>query len=167
MNIGLLYLRNECFVYALFFWIRCLTGQSYKDKWIQWTRILFTSNTWYSKSIGSALPELVCIALTMLSKPEEETFLVQDDPKILDDGGEVPEYEERGWRFDFLVVNSPLYLTKTCQVTNCLTCFGVGMSAFCPKKREKGDLSFMVLRLSETFSTMRLILDTRKRDFYS
>ena len=26
--------------------------------------------------------------------------LVGDDPKLLDDGGEIPKFEGRGWRFD-------------------------------------------------------------------
>ena len=36
--------------------------------------------------------------------------LVRDDPKLQDDSGEVPKYEQRGWRF--LVVKSSLYLTE-------------------------------------------------------
>ena len=27
-------------------------------------------------------------------------FLVQDDPKLLDDGEEIPKSQGRGWRFD-------------------------------------------------------------------
>ena len=37
----------------------------------------------------------------------------------------------------FPSVKSPLYLTKTCQVVNCLMCFGVGLSTFCLQKKKK------------------------------
>jgi hypothetical protein len=58
--------------------------------------------------------------------------LVQDDPKLLDDGGEIPKSQGRGWQFDSR--KSPLYLTgKFCQVVNCLLCFDIGFSAFCLK----------------------------------
>ena len=38
-------------------------------------------------------------------------MLVQDDPELLDDGGEIPKSQGRGRRFDSPAVNSPLYLT--------------------------------------------------------
>ena len=37
--------------------------------------------------------------------------MVRDDPKRLDDGGEIPKSQGIGWRFDSPTVKSPLYLT--------------------------------------------------------
>ena len=55
--------------------------------------------------------------------------MVQDYPKLLDDVEEIPKSQARGW---LLAVKSPLYLTKkTCQVVNCLLCFGVGLWTSC------------------------------------
>jgi hypothetical protein len=38
--------------------------------------------------------------------------MVQYDPKLLDDGGEIPKSQGRGWQFDPPVVKSPLHLTE-------------------------------------------------------
>ena len=38
--------------------------------------------------------------------------MVRDGPKLLDDGGEIPKFQGRGWQFEFPAVISPLYLTK-------------------------------------------------------
>ena len=31
--------------------------------------------------------------------------LVRDDPKLLDDGGEIPKSQGRGWRYDYWLRN--------------------------------------------------------------
>ena len=62
-------------------------------------------------------------------------MLVRDDPKprpkLLDGGGEIPKSQGRGWRFDSRLWNLLFTWHKTCQVVNCLLCFGVDMLAFC------------------------------------
>ena len=63
--------------------------------------------------------------------------LVWDDPKLLDDGGEIPKSQGGGWRSNFWLWNLLFTWLKTCQVVNCLMCFDVGMSAFCLKKQKK------------------------------
>ena len=55
--------------------------------------------------------------------------LVSNDPKLLDDGREIPKISRKRLAVRFPHVKSPLYLTKTCHVVNYFMCFGVGMSA--------------------------------------
>ena len=70
-------------------------------------------------------------------EPQDTTRLVRDDPKLLDDGGETPKSQGRGWWFSSRVWNLLSTWHKTCHVVNCLMCFGAGMSAFCLKKKKK------------------------------
>ena len=65
--------------------------------------------------------------------------MVQDDPKLLDDGGEIPKSQRRGWRFDTQLWISSLLNKITCQVINCLLCFGIDVSAYWLKKEEEKD----------------------------
>jgi hypothetical protein len=54
-------------------------------------------------------------------------MMVERYPNLKEEvGGSNPGYE-----------NSSLPDEKTCQVINCLMCFGVGMSAICLKKIKK------------------------------
>ena len=62
--------------------------------------------------------------------------LVQNYPKLPDDGGEIPKSQARGWRFDSQLWNLLSTWRKTCQVVvNCLLCFGVGLSTLCLKNK--------------------------------
>ena len=60
--------------------------------------------------------------------------LVQDDPKVPGDGGEIPKSQRRGWQFGSRLRNLLSTWQNTCQVVNSLLCFGSGMSVFCLKK---------------------------------
>ena len=62
--------------------------------------------------------------------------MIIDDPKLMDDGGEIPKSQERDWQFDYRLWNLLYTWQKTCQEVNFLMCFGIGigMSAFCLKK---------------------------------
>ena len=54
--------------------------------------------------------------LRVVSSPQNDdskTLInVRDDPKLLDDGGEIPKYQGEGWRFGSHPWNLPLYLTE-------------------------------------------------------
>ena len=58
------------------------------------------------------------------------------DPKLLDDGGEIPKSQRKGWRFDSRVWKLLLTWHKTCLVVNCLLCFDVGLLDFFLKKNK-------------------------------
>ena len=45
----------------------------------------------------------------------------------------------RGWRFDSRLWNLLSTWQKTCEVVNCLMCFGAGMLDFCLKKKKTKD----------------------------
>ena len=60
--------------------------------------------------------------------------MVQDDPKLPDDGGLIPKSQGRGWRFDSCMWNFLSTWRKTSQVVNNLLCFDVGLSIFCLQK---------------------------------
>jgi hypothetical protein len=54
-------------------------------------------------------------------------MMVKRYPNLKEEvGSSIPGYEI-----------SSLLENKTCQVVNCLLCFGVGLSAFCLKKKRK------------------------------
>ena len=63
--------------------------------------------------------------------------VVQDDPKLLNDGGEIPKSQGRGWGFVGQLWNLLSTWQKTYQVINRLMCFGASMSAFCLKNKKK------------------------------
>ena len=79
--------------------------------------------------------------------------LVRDDPKLLDDSGEILKSQGRGWRLDPRLWAFFSTWHKTCQVAYCLMCFGVGMSAFCFKSGKKKRKS----ELSTTYTIVRVI----------
>ena len=61
-------------------------------------------------------------------------YLVQDNFKLPDDDdGEILKSQESSWQFESRMWNLLYTWQKTCQVVNCLLCFGVGMLAFCQK----------------------------------
>ena len=75
--------------------------------------------------------------LTWLSWIPILNIMVRYDPELLDDDGEIPKSQGRGWQFNSRLWNLLSTWQRTCQVVNCLMCFGVGMSAFCLKNKEK------------------------------
>ena len=64
--------------------------------------------------------------------------LVQDDPKLLDDGAKIPKSQGRGWRFDSRLCNVLSTWQKTCQVIKCLSCaLALACRPYVSKKKEK------------------------------
>ena len=66
-----------------------------------------------------------------------ESNLVREDPKLLDNDGEIPKSQGKGWWFDSRLWNLLSTWQKTYQVVNYLMCFGVGLSAFYLQKKKK------------------------------
>ena len=64
-----------------------------------------------------------------------QLYVVRDDLKLLGEGTGIPKSQGRGWRFESRLWNLLSTWQKTCRVVNCLLCFGVGLSAFCLKKK--------------------------------
>ena len=81
---------------------------------------------------------------------EIEIVLVRDDLKLPDDGRGIPKSQGRG-----LGGSNPgceissLLDGKTCQVVNCLLCFGAGLSAFCLKKKKKKRKQLLFIRVTQ------------------
>ena len=67
----------------------------------------------------------------------QDRTLIRDDLKLPGDGRGIPKSQGRGWRFESRLWNLLSTWRKTCQVVNCLLCFGAGLSAFCLKKKKK------------------------------
>ena len=91
---------------------------------------------------------------------ESRWKLVQDDPKLSDNGGEIPkEISRKRLAVRFLAVKSPLYLTEDLSCGQlCLVCFGVGMSAFCLGKEEgEGEEEEEEWKLGELFIPLALL----------
>ena len=74
---------------------------------------------------------------------------VSDDLKLPDDdGGEIPKFQGRGWRFESRLWNLLSTWWKTCQVVNCLLlCFDVGPSTFCLQKKKRKKRKILVNHL--------------------
>ena len=72
---------------------------------------------------------------TFLNSRDCET-LVQDDSKVLDDGGEIPNLEEEVGGSIIGCEISSLPNIEIYHVVNCLMCFGVCLSAFCLQKKK-------------------------------
>ena len=60
-----------------------------------------------------------------------QPVMVQDNPP--NDGGGIPKSQGRSWQFNSRLWNLLSTQHKTCQMVNCLVCFGVGLSTFCLK----------------------------------
>ena len=78
-------------------------------------------------------------------------YVVRDDPKLLDDNGEILKSQGRGWRFDSRLWNVLSTWHKTRRVVNCLMCFDIGLSTFYLNR--EGDLIGMGFIVIEDQST--------------
>ena len=69
-------------------------------------------------------------------------LLVRDVPNLLDDSGEIPKSQGRGWQFDSQLWNLLSTWQNTGQVVNCLLCFGIALSTFFLYKIKKKNQNF-------------------------
>ena len=78
---------------------------------------------------------------------------VRDDPKLSDDGEEIPKFQGGGWRFNSRLWNLLSAWRNTCKLVNCFLCFDIGLLAFCLFFYKKN----CVAKISKNISTSSLV----------
>ena len=103
---------------------------TYYDSWYLVFEFIFNV-TYFHRVVG-----ISCMRSYLVSQTLKIMFcvvLVQGDPKLVDDDGEIPKSQERGGQFDSRLWNLLSMWQKTCQATICLLRFGASLSAICLK----------------------------------